>query len=364
MMAEITVTTKDKVYPVYISQNALYEQAEHLLAELGRFSKVFVMTDENVAKSHMEKIDELLAPLPNVSYYVTPAGEVAKTFAVYEDAMTKAIQVGLDRKSVLLAFGGGVIGDLGGFVAATYMRGIAFYQIPTTVLAHDSAVGGKVAINHPLGKNMVGNFYQPEAVIYDTSLLGTLSEREMRSGFAELVKHALIQDPALLVELMATYQVPMDLYRVDLTPYLARGIEIKAAIVSQDETEQGVRAFLNFGHTMGHAIEAYGEFGKWLHGESITFGMIYALDMSERLLGLTFDKEALLTWLAGLGYDVQLPVGLDFDVLLENMKHDKKTAFNEITMILLEEIGKPQIQKVSDDVIAETFRRLSQEGQA
>ncbi|KMT59788.1 3-dehydroquinate synthase [Paenilisteria newyorkensis] len=360
-MAEITVTTKDKVYPVYISQNALREQAESLVAELSRFSQVFVMTDANVAEIHMAKMNELLAPLEKVSYYVTPAGEEAKTFAVYEDAMTKAIEIGLDRKSVLLAFGGGVIGDLGGFVAATYMRGIAFYQIPTTVLAHDSAVGGKVAINHPLGKNMVGNFCQPEAVIYDTSLLGTLSEREMRSGFAELVKHALIQDPALLVELMATYKTPMDLYRVDLTNYLARGIEIKAEIVSQDETEQGVRAYLNFGHTMGHAIEAYGEFGKWLHGESIMFGMVYALDMSEQLLGLTFDKEGLLKWLAALGYDVHLPANLDFAVLLENMKHDKKTTFNEITMILLEEIGKPKIQKVSDDVIEATFRRVSQE---
>ncbi|AQY50784.1 3-dehydroquinate synthase [Listeria weihenstephanensis FSL R9-0317] len=360
-MPEITVTTTDKVYPVYISQNALNEKADAFIAELARFSKIFVMTDANVAEAHLEKLDTLLAPLENVFYYITPAGEGAKTFAVYEDALTKAIEVGLDRKSVLLAFGGGVIGDLGGFVASTYMRGIAFYQIPTTVLAHDSAVGGKVAINHPLGKNMVGNFYQPEAVIYDTSLLGTLSEREMRSGFAELVKHALIRDPALLVELMETYKVPMDLYRVDLTPYLTRGIEIKAEIVSQDETEQGIRAYLNFGHTFGHAVEAYGEFGKWLHGESIMFGMIYALDMSEQLLGLSFDKEALLKWLAGLGYDVRLPVNLDFAVLLESMKHDKKTTFNEITMVLLEAIGKPTIQKVSDEVIATTFERLSQE---
>ncbi|MBC1799284.1 3-dehydroquinate synthase [Listeria booriae] len=362
-MAEITVTTKDKVYPVYISKNALHEQADNLVAELGRFSQVFVMTDVNVAKAHLNKLDELLAPLEKVSYYVTPAGEEAKTFAVYEDAMTKAIEAGLDRKSVLIAFGGGVIGDLGGFVAATYMRGIAFYQIPTTVLAHDSAVGGKVAINHPLGKNMVGNFYQPEAVIYDTSLFGTLSEREMRSGFAELVKHALIRDPAMLVELMETYKTPRDLYEVDLTPYLARGIAIKAEIVSQDETEQGIRAFLNFGHTFGHAMEAYGAFGKWLHGESITFGMIYALDMSEQLLGLHFDKEALLKWLAALGYEVHLPNNLDFAVLLEHMKHDKKTTFNEITMVLLEEIGKPTIQKVTDDVIEATFKRVSQEGQ-
>ncbi|EMV4562357.1 3-dehydroquinate synthase, partial [Listeria monocytogenes] len=159
-MPEITVRAKSKTYPVYINEFALEDIREKWTKSLAKFSHVFVLTDGHVAELHKAKLDAVLADLPVVTYYVAPNGEEAKTFRVYEDVMTKMIETGLDRKAVLIAFGGGVIGDLGGFVAATYMRGIPFYQVPTTVLAHDSAVGGKVAINHPLGKNMIGNFYQ------------------------------------------------------------------------------------------------------------------------------------------------------------------------------------------------------------
>lgn len=358
-MPEITVRTASKIYPVYISANALEEAAPRLIKNLSAYSKVFVVTDENVANYQLEHLKTIFAGLENVSYYVTPNGETAKTFPVYEAVITKAIEENLDRKSALVAFGGGVIGDLGGFVAATYMRGIAFYQIPTTVLAHDSAVGGKVAINHPLGKNLIGNFYQPEAVIYDTSLLQTLSVREMRSGFAELIKHALIQDHTLLTALMDTFKGPKDFYNKDLSSFLARGIEIKAAIVAEDETEQGVRAFLNFGHTFGHALEAYGKFGKWLHGEAVMYGMLYALNLSQQVCELDFDTESFEKWLVALGYDVHLPAGLDWQALLNNMKHDKKTTYGQINMVLLENIGQPMIYPATSQELKQTFERIN-----
>lgn len=358
-MPEITVHAASKTYPVYISANALEETFPKLVKELGKYSKVFVLTDENVANYQLDKLQTAFSQLADVVYYVTPSGETAKTFSVYEAVMTKAIEEGLDRKSALVAFGGGVIGDLGGFVAATYMRGIAFYQLPTTVLAHDSAVGGKVAINHPLGKNMIGNFYQPEAVIYDTSLLQTLSEREMRSGFAELIKHALIQDHTLLTALMATFELPSDLYTKDLSSFLARGIEIKAQIVAEDETEQGVRAFLNFGHTFGHALEAYGGFGKWLHGEAVIYGMLYAIEMSQQVYQLDFDVATWKKWLAKLGYEVHLPAALDWTALFENMKHDKKTTYGQVNMVLLKKIGEPVIYPAMEQELKHIFDELN-----
>ncbi|MBC1759101.1 3-dehydroquinate synthase [Listeria ivanovii] len=361
-MPEITVRAKSKTYPVYINESALEDVAEKWTKSLAKYSHVFVLTDEHVAELHQAKLDQILVDLSEVTYYVTPNGEKAKTFQVYEDVMTKMMETGLDRKAVLIAFGGGVIGDLGGFVAATYMRGIPFYQVPTTVLAHDSAVGGKVAINHPLGKNMIGNFYQPEAVIYDTSFFATLPEREMRSGFAEMIKHALISDQTLLRALMDTFTQPEDCYTKDLTPFLQRGIEIKASIVAEDETEQGVRAYLNFGHTFGHALEAYGNFDKWLHGEAITYGMIYALTMSERIYGLDFDLLEFKNWLKRLGYNTTFDVTVPYNKILENMRHDKKTTFNEITMVLLEQIGKPVIFKAEDELILETYTQVMRNG--
>lgn len=357
-MSTITVQTASKTYSVRIGHDMLHIFRDEFLNELKGFSKVFVLTDRHVFSFHKEKLEALLQDLDQVTYYVTPNGEEAKTFQVYEDVMTKIIETGLDRKSVLLAFGGGVIGDLGGFVASTYMRGIPFYQLPTTVLAHDSAVGGKVAINHPLGKNLVGQFYQPEAVIYDTSLLKTLPVREMRSGFAELIKHALISDQPLLDELMATFKTADDFYSKDLTPFLEKGILVKAGIVAQDETEQGVRAYLNFGHTFGHALEAYGQFSRFLHGEAIIYGMLYAILMSEATQNLVFDLDELISWLDGLGYETALPSDVPFEAIFENMLHDKKTTFEEIKMVLLSQIGEMKLVPCDRALILQTFNQM------
>ncbi|WP_163654200.1 3-dehydroquinate synthase [Listeria sp. PSOL-1] len=361
-MAELTIKTKSKAYPVYIGKNIFQEVELDLAAELSTYSKVFVLTDQHVADLYLDKIEHLLASNENVVYYVTPNGEEAKTFAVYEDIITKAIEAGLDRKSVLLAFGGGVIGDLGGFVAATYMRGIPFYQIPTTILAHDSAVGGKVAINHSLGKNMVGVFYQPEAVIYDTFFLTSLPIREIRSGFAELIKHALISSASLLEELMKTYQSEADFYEKDMTPFLLKGIQVKAEIVAKDEREESVRAFLNFGHTFGHALEAYGNYGRWLHGEAVIYGMMYALHMSKIAFSLPFDLDRFIGWLKGLGYITELPQDVSFNEIYQHMYRDKKTTFAEIKMVLLHDIGQVDILPIQTELAETTFDQMERGG--
>ena len=197
----------------------------------------------------------------------------------------KALDFKLDRHSLILALGGGAVGDLSGFVAATFMRGIPFIQIPTTILAHDSAVGGKVAINHPAGKNMIGAFYQPEAVVYDIDFLKSLPEHEIRSGFAEVIKHGLIQDPSFYHWLKENIlSIDMMISDENLIHFLSRGVEIKSAIVEEDEKETGIRAYLNFGHTLGHAIEAELGYGKLTHGEAVVIGMLYALQLSEKYL--------------------------------------------------------------------------------
>ncbi|RDX02395.1 3-dehydroquinate synthase [Listeria kieliensis] len=363
-MREIKIETASQTYPVYIGE-ALFESLKSSFArELKRYSKLLVVTDQHVSNLHREKMEQFLSEFQNVSWFVTPNGEAAKTFSVYEAGITKAIEAGLDRKSALLAFGGGVIGDLGGMIAATYMRGIPFYQFPTTVLAHDSAVGGKVAINHPLGKNLVGNFYQPEAVVYDTSLLATLSTREMRSGFAELIKHALISDSSFLKSLEGDFASEADLYGKSLPLFLEKGIAVKADIVKQDETEQGVRAFLNFGHTFGHALEAFGGFERFLHGEAIIYGMLYALRLSKKLTGLDFEMAPFEDWLVSLGYETKLPQDVPFEAIYENMLHDKKTTFGEITFVLLREVGSLTLQTISQEVLEETFTQFKEGGDA
>lgn len=354
-MPTITVQTATTRYPVVVEQNCLQQQKTAIEDLLATYSNVVVITDQHVSGLYQAICDWLQSTTNSVSPFVTPNGEAAKTFAVYEAAMTHLITHNLDRKSVVVALGGGAVGDLAGFVAASYMRGIDFIQLPTTVLAHDSAVGGKTAINHPLAKNIVGAFHQPRAVYYDTSLFKSLPERQMRSGFAELIKHGLIADARLLADVMTTYQSCAALYAQDMTAFLTQGIQIKADIVAQDEREQGIRAYLNFGHTFGHAVEAAGHFDRWFHGEAIIIGMKYALLLSQQLTGLKFDVTAWQQWAETLGYDFSLPRTLTFEVLYEKMMHDKKTTYQAIHFVLLTAIGKPISQVVTKAQLHDAF---------
>lgn len=357
-MKTVSVQTESKVYPVIIGEKIIHELPLFLHKEFPQLTKIFIVTDENIAALYLQELLEVLTDF-DAEHVIVPNGEKAKTFDVYHSCLTFALEKRLDRKSLLLAFGGGAVGDLAGFVAATYMRGIPFVQIPTTILAHDSAVGGKVAINHELGKNMVGAFYQPEAVFYDLKYLASLPPREKRSGFAEVIKHTLIHDISLFLELKNTITSIEDINAQKLESFLAKGIEIKAGIVEEDERETGKRAFLNFGHTLGHAIEAEMGYGGWSHGEAVIVGMRYAIYLSQKFHSLSFDVGELTEWLRSLGYQTSIPETLSHKVLLQRMKQDKKTVGSAVTFVLLEQIGKPVLQKVDDDIVLKELENFS-----
>ena len=353
-MKTVRVKTDSKEYDVFIGARATKNLPEFLHTHFPNCSKLFLLTDETVAKLHLESLTDLLADF-SYDTYVVPSGEKAKTFDVYYDCLTFALQKNFDRKSIVLALGGGAVGDLAGFVAATFMRGIPFIQLPTTILAHDSAVGGKVAINHPEGKNMIGAFYQPEAVFYNTSAISTLPDKEIKSGFAEVIKHALISDQ----EFYATLLELDDLSRLteqELVDFLQKGIKIKAKIVGEDEKETGIRAYLNFGHTLGHAIEAEMGYGNMTHGEAVAIGMIFALTLSKKKYELDFSVSDFSNWLEKLNYQVQIPDHLDLDRLISRMKQDKKSFNGDIHFVLLEKIGQPKVVKIAEEEIKEELQ--------
>lgn len=341
-----SIDTPSKKYPVYVGEGAIYELKVFLSENFPSVTNIMLVTDETVASLYLATIQGVF---PRVKPCIVPSGEKAKTFDVYYECLSFALQNKLDRKSLLIAFGGGAVGDLGGFVAATYMRGIPFIQVPTTILAHDSAVGGKVAINHPLGKNMIGAFHQPEAVFYDLSFLSSLPIHERRSGFAEVIKHGLIHDYSFYKWLKNHIHSLDKLTNEQISYFLTKGIEIKNNFVSEDEKENGVRAYLNFGHTLGHAIEAEMGYGKWTHGEAVIIGILFALKLSRKKYGLSFEMDEFQDWLASLGYETKMPQHLTANHLLERMKQDKKTISQKVNFVLLEEIGHPILVEISDD---------------
>jgi 3-dehydroquinate synthase len=349
-MIQQLVKTPLKSYPVYVGPGVINVLPDFIKSQQKRLTKIMVITDENVENLYLSEVVQSLTNF-KVETMIVPSGEKAKTFDIYYECQTAALNHQLDRHSLIIALGGGAVGDLAGFVAATFMRGIPFIQIPTTILAHDSAVGGKVAINHPKGKNMIGAFYQPEAVIYDIHFLSSLPGHERRSGFAEVIKHALIQDIDFYNWLKEHIHSLDSITEENLVTFLSKGIEIKSTIVSQDEKETGVRAYLNFGHTLGHAIEAELGYGKTTHGEAVLIGMVFALQLSEKYAGLKMDTYELLTWLETLGYQIKLPDGLSYNSLIQRMKSDKKSIDGQIRFVLLNEIGSPQIYELSEEEI-------------
>ena len=350
-METINIQTSSKQYPVYIGKGIVSNLREIIEKLTKKPSRLAVITDETVASLYLNKIISLLENEYDVSHYVVPSGESAKSFQMFYDCHTFALQNGLDRSSLLIALGGGVVGDLAGFVAATYMRGIPFVQVPTTLLAHDSAVGGKVAINHPLGKNMIGAFHQPEAVVYDSQLLTSLPEKEVRSGFAEVIKHALIWDASFYHWLLEEIKSLEDLQDTKLEYAIKKGIEVKGAIVAKDEQEQGIRAFLNFGHTLGHAIEAELGYGQISHGEAVVIGMLYAIKVSEHVYQKDLNYQDLKKWFEQFGFPVEIPEGLTSENLLERMKKDKKSTNGKIRMVVLKDIGHVEIKQIEDELL-------------
>ena len=352
-MHHVEIHTSLKTYPVWIGNGALEKLAELFNERLKQTTKLLIIADKHVSSLHGEMVKAALPSGITSEWLEVPKGETAKRFDVFKDCLTFALEKGLDRKSCIIALGGGACGDLAGYVAASFMRGIPFIQVPTTILAHDSAVGGKVAINHPLGKNMIGHFHQPEAVIYDTRFLNTLPPREIRSGFAEVIKHALIADPMFLRSLQENLSSLTSIDSSFLEECLRRGIEIKGEVVAQDEKELGIRAYLNFGHTYGHALEAQLGYGKVTHGEAVVVGMVYALYLSIKSAGLSFDLKSFIDWLRMLGYSLDLGHGVSFDILLEAMKRDKKTVGSSIRFVLLEQVGEPGIFELPEEDLRE-----------
>ncbi|WP_043933604.1 3-dehydroquinate synthase [Bacillus sp. EB01] len=356
-METIYISTGDKQYPVIIGQNAIAELKPFLQEKFSGLTKLLVITDANVAPLYLKTLLDRLQNYP-VSVFTAPGGEKGKTIETYYKGMTAALEAGLDRKSLILALGGGAVGDLAGFIAATFMRGIAFIQLPTTILAHDSSVGGKTGINHHIGKNLIGAFHQPVAVFYDMSFLKSLPEHEMRSGFAELIKHALIGNQDLYQWLKSTIkdlsQITADQYEI----MLAKGIKVKADVVSEDEREQGIRAYLNFGHTLGHAIEAEVGFGQITHGEAVMHGMLFALKLSQVKSGLQFDTEEFITWISRLGYQTRLPEGLTMDGLILKMKKDKKAVGGRLRFVLLKKLGEPILSELDTEFLQQELKLL------
>ncbi|MNI08323.1 3-dehydroquinate synthase [compost metagenome] len=365
MMRSITVELGERSYPIHIGSGLLRDIGQHCVkAGFPLRSPLLIVSDSEVAPRYLPVVEAALRGEGYVVVsHVIPAGEASKSLAVYEEVITTAIQAGLDRSSAVLALGGGVVGDLAGFVAATYMRGIGFIQIPTTILAHDSSVGGKVAVNHPLAKNMIGAFYQPSLVLYDLDTLSTLPPRQISSGLAEVVKHGLILDRDFAYWCLEHASELLSLNTEALGYALERGCAIKARVVSNDEREHGQRAFLNLGHTIGHAIEAVGGYGVFLHGEAIAIGMA-----GSALLAAKFGRERVIyedtiAMLSALSLPVRLPAEYSVDELMEAMMHDKKFKEGKMTFIVPDSIGAVSIvNDVQQSAVREVLAQLKKEG--
>lgn len=363
MMERLEVQLEDRSYPIWIGPDAV-EQLPHYLANagIGTNRKLFMITDENVAPLHLANVQGILTRAGYQVYTaVVPAGERAKSLDVYGEMMTRVLEAGLDRKSAILALGGGVVGDLTGFVAATYMRGVDFIQIPTTLLAHDSSVGGKVAVNHPLAKNIIGAFHQPKLVCYDTNFLKTLPPRELAAGFAEMIKHGLIWDEQF-VEWLEDHAAA--LWNLDdslIQEALYRACSVKVAVVSQDERENGIRAILNLGHTFGHSFESLLHYETLNHGEAVAIGMVGAALLAEKA-GLAQDiSQRVIILLQKYNLPTSLEMDLSIDGMIEVMHHDKKGESGQLVFVVPRKIGEVEIRKdIAENLVREVLSELKE----
>jgi 3-dehydroquinate synthase len=342
-MRVVHVALGDRSYRILIGSGLLPRLGrECRRLALGR--RCTVISDTKVAPRFAEACLESLRQAGFDPLLVTiPAGERAKSLRTVSACYDRLARHRLERKSFVVALGGGVVGDLAGFVAATYLRGLPFVQVPTTLLAQvDSSVGGKVGVNLPAGKNLVGAFHQPRLVLCALETLATLPERELRAGLAEVIKYGIIRDETLFRRLERRLELLLKRDPRELTHVIARSCEIKADVVSQDETETGPRAILNFGHTLGHAIENSTGYGRYLHGEAIAIGQTIAAQLSIRLAGLPADHAARITRLfeqAGLPTRIELSPA-QRGRLFTAMKLDKKVSGGEIKFVLAERLGK------------------------
>jgi len=354
-MRIVKVPLADRTYSIVIGPDLLSSLGKKC-AELNLGKRCAIISDANAAPHHGKAAAQsLVANGFEVSTIVLPAGETTKNLSVVQRCYNELAKQRFERKSFVVALGGGVIGDLAGFVAATYLRGIPFVQVPTTLLAQvDSSVGGKVGVNLKAGKNLVGAFYQPKLVLCDLATLDTLPPREFKAGLAEVIKYGIIYDAFLFKRLERDLDKVLARDPKVLGSVIARCCEIKADVVGQDETESGLRAILNFGHTIGHAIENISGYGKYLHGEAISIGQVAAAKLSRQLTGLSEREVSRIEALfarTGLPTKIRLTPA-QHKKLFDAMKLDKKVSAGEIKFVLAEKIGTVKWgQKVPEDLI-------------
>lgn len=350
-MSRLTVELGARSYPIYIGEENLSNPS--LFSDHITHNNVMILTNETIAPLYLNTIRESLHGF-SVQQIVIPDGEKYKTLSQLESVIGEMLSNGCARDTTLIALGGGVIGDLCGFVAATFQRGIPFIQIPTTLLSQvDSSVGGKTAVNHPLGKNMIGAFYQPKAVIIDTTTLSTLPAREFAAGMAEVIKYGIIYDAEFFAWLEKNVHQLKTLETQALTHAIKRCCEIKAEIVALDETEQNLRALLNLGHTFGHAIEAEMGYGNWLHGEAVAAGMVIACEVAEQQNWMTASEVRRVRDLIEQ-FDLPTvgPDGMNCQTYIKHMRHDKKVQAGAIRFIMPKGIGKAFVtSEISDSVL-------------
>jgi len=340
-MIELSVELGRRSYPIFIGSGLLGRP--ELLTPFVDGRDCLIVSNETVAPVYIEPLKAMLGN-NRVEVLLLPDGEVAKTLETLQRVVDFLVEHRFARDSVLIALGGGVIGDIGGFASAVYQRGIDFIQIPTTLLAQvDSSVGGKTGVNHPGGKNLIGAFHQPRCVLSDTDTLRTLPPRQLSAGLAEVVKYGVIADADFLGWLEQQAQQLLDQQPAALDFAIQRSCEIKARIVGRDERERGLRAILNFGHTFGHAIERCAGYGEWLHGEAVAAGMCMAAAFSERLGRSNAAHTRRIRRLLGrLNLPVE-PPPLDPREFLSAMALDKKVINSEIRLVLLDEPGSVQV---------------------
>lgn len=338
MLEQIKVVTGNTHYPIYIGSDLLSQASlitQHIFTE-----QVMVVTNDTVAPLYLAKLQTQLQTY-QCDTLILPDGEAYKTLVTLERIVTHLIERQHHRDTTLIALGGGVIGDLTGFAAACYMRGVAYLQIPTSLLAQvDAAIGGKTAVNHPQAKNLIGAFYQPRAVFMDTTTLNSLPEREFKAGLAEVIKYGLIADATFFNWFETHIDNILAREPVALTYLIKRSCQIKADFVAQDEQDKGLRMLLNLGHTFAHALETGAGYGNYLHGEAVAIGLCLAAEISEPLSNFpASDTLRLKRLLAKIGLPLTLPETLSIKQLLSLMTHDKKAKLNRLTLILLKKVG-------------------------
>lgn len=335
---ELTVELGERSYPILIGQGLL---GNRNLSEYVQGSRVLIVTNETVAPLYLDRAKSCF-PGKSVDTVVLPDGEKYKDWQTLNQIFDHLLQNRHSRKTTLVALGGGVVGDMTGFAAACYQRGVPFIQIPTTLLSQvDSSVGGKTGINHPLGKNMVGAFHQPEIVLIDTDTLSSLPPREVAAGLAEVIKYGLIRDIQFLDWLEANVDRLVALDATAVAEAILRSCACKAEVVAKDEREGGLRAILNLGHTFGHAIETFAGYGNWLHGEAVGTGMIMAADLSAREDMISREQfERAVTLIKRAGLPEVPPKGMTPDDFRNLMAVDKKNVDGRLRLVLLANLGK------------------------